>query len=259
MASSPRNGSTSQQILVWHGGGNGGNSGGGSGGNVSTHSIGNYRSDGNNSSGGDGNLNDGGLSGGRNLNSGVHSGAIGGSGVDHNRRVFGGNNWNGSGRGGGSSYNNATGSGDDGYRYNDGSGRVHRNNNARPGSGNSNGFGGCGIRNRRDHERGSNFSPRNYSRALPMPQQQGYYPGPHARRAAPLACSPSLTSLARRPPLRPALPCLLLPPLSTPPPDAHHEGRDNGDGGSTPDGGKVSRYLLQVHARLVGCLLRPSL
>ncbi|XP_044950538.1 la-related protein 1B-like [Hordeum vulgare subsp. vulgare] len=187
-ASSPRNGSTSQPILVRHGGGNGGNSGGGGGGNVSTHSqsTGNYSSDGNSSSGGDGNWNDGGLSGGSNLNSGVHSGAIGGSGVDHNRRVFGGNNWNGNGRGGGGggggSYNNATGSGDGGYRYNGGSGSGHWNNNARHGSGNNNGFGGRGGRNRRDHERGSNFSPRNYSRALPMPQQQGYYqPGPFQR------------------------------------------------------------------------------
>uniref|UniRef100_M8CK28 Uncharacterized protein n=1 Tax=Aegilops tauschii TaxID=37682 RepID=M8CK28_AEGTA len=187
-ASSPQNGSTSQPILVRHGGGNGGNNGGGGDGNVSTHSqsTGNYSSDGNSSSGGDGNWNDGGLSGGNNLNSSVHSGAIGGRGIDNSRRVFGSNNWNGNGRGGGS-YNNATGSGDGGNRYNGGSGSGHWNNNARHGSGNSNGFGGRGGRNRRDHERGSNFSPRGYSRTLPVQQQQpGYYqPGPFQRPPPP--------------------------------------------------------------------------
>ncbi|KAI4992589.1 hypothetical protein ZWY2020_057791 [Hordeum vulgare] len=34
-----------------------------------------------------------------------------------------------------------------------------------------------------------------------------------------------------------------LPPLAAPPPGAHHEGRDSGDGGSTPAGGKVEVVL----------------
>ncbi|XP_024310807.1 la-related protein 1B isoform X2 [Brachypodium distachyon] len=201
MASSRQSGRVNQPNLVRHGGGNGGNNGAGRGGNGSSPGLrtGNNTSDLNSGSGGDGNWNDGGLgggsnlnssvlSGGSNLNSSVRSGGINGSGMDSSRRMVGNNNWNGNGRGGGggsSSNNNGTGIGNGGNRNN---GSSAWNSNARNGSGISNGFGGRGGRNRRDHERGGSFPHRNYSRALPVPPQQqqpGYQPGPFHRPPPP--------------------------------------------------------------------------
>uniref|UniRef100_A0A0E0M3Z2 HTH La-type RNA-binding domain-containing protein n=1 Tax=Oryza punctata TaxID=4537 RepID=A0A0E0M3Z2_ORYPU len=191
VATSEQNGNTDQPNPVRHsGGGTGGGHGAGS----------NSSRDGNTSDGGDGNWNDGGLgsgsgsnssyghgnstngAGGVNMNNTIHSSGTSSSGHDSSRRISGNNIWNNNGRSAGSNHN-AVGSGD-------GSNRNLWNNNGRNGGGSSNGFvGRGGNRNRRDHERGGSFSPRNYPRHSPMPPQQQqpgiYQPGPFPRPPPP--------------------------------------------------------------------------
>uniref|UniRef100_A0A0D3H9I0 HTH La-type RNA-binding domain-containing protein n=1 Tax=Oryza barthii TaxID=65489 RepID=A0A0D3H9I0_9ORYZ len=187
VVTSEQNGNTDQSNPVRHSSG-----GHGAGSNSSR--------DGNTSDGGDGSWNDGGLgsgsgsnssyghgnstngAGGANMNNIIHSSGTSSSANDSSRRISGNNNWNNNGRSAGSNHN-AAGSGD-------GSNRNLWNNNGRNGGGSSNGFiGRGGHRNRRDHERGGSFSPRNYPRHTPMPPQQQqpgiYQPGPFPRPPPP--------------------------------------------------------------------------
>uniref|UniRef100_A0A0E0IN19 HTH La-type RNA-binding domain-containing protein n=1 Tax=Oryza nivara TaxID=4536 RepID=A0A0E0IN19_ORYNI len=187
VVTSEQNGNTDQSNPVRH------SSGGHCAGSNSSR-------DGNTSDGGDGSWNDGGLgsgsgsnssyghgnstngAGGANMNNIIHSSGTSSSANDSSRRISGNNNWNNNGRSAGSNHN-AAGSGD-------GSNRNLWNNNGRNGGGSSNGFvGRGGHRNRRDHERGGSFSPRNYPRHTPMPPQQQqpgiYQAGPFPRPPPP--------------------------------------------------------------------------
>ncbi|XP_062193923.1 la-related protein 1B-like [Phragmites australis] len=207
-ASSQQNGATAQPNPVRRSGTNGGNNGGGSRGNGSSggrRAASSSGGDGSSGSGGDGNWNDGSLGSGRgcnssngdggiNLNDNVSGGGTSGSGNDSSRNALGNNNWNNNIRGVGGSSSNSTGNGDGNNRSSGGSSN-HWSNNARNSSGTSNGVGGRGgYRSRRDHERGGNFSPRNYPRVPIMPYQQqqqpppvAYQPGPFPQPSAPPA------------------------------------------------------------------------
>ncbi|CAD6224000.1 unnamed protein product [Miscanthus lutarioriparius] len=203
--SSQQNGATTQTIPVRRGGSSGGNSGGGSRGNGSNggrRAANSSGGDGSSGNGGAGNWNDGSLGTGSGCNSSNGDGSInlddnvrvagraGGNGNDSSRNAPGNSHWNHNIRGGSSS--NGAGSGDGNNRYSSGSSN-HWNNNPRNSSSSSNGGGGRGgYRGRRDHERGANFSPRNFPRVPVMPYQQQqqpgiYQPGPFHRPPPPAA------------------------------------------------------------------------
>ncbi|KAG8050403.1 hypothetical protein GUJ93_ZPchr0009g517 [Zizania palustris] len=194
---------------VRHGGGTGGNNRGSSGGIASSDGS-NSSHDGNAGDGSGGNWNNGGFGSGSgsnssyghsninigavgsNMNNNVHSTGTSSSGHDSSRRAIGNSSWNNNGRSGGNN-NSGTGSGDGSNRNSGGSGSGGGNlwnNNGRNGSSSTNGFGGRGgNHNRRDHDRGGNFSPRNYSRHSPMQHQQQhsgiYQPGSFPRQPPP--------------------------------------------------------------------------
>ncbi|KAF8701032.1 hypothetical protein HU200_033927 [Digitaria exilis] len=207
-ASSQRNGSATQLNPVWRGGSNGGNNGGGSHGNGSNggrRAANSSGGDGSSGSGGDGNWNGGSLGTGSGCNSSNGNGSSnlgdnapgGGAGVNGNestRNAPGNSHWNNNMRGVGVSSSNGTASGDGNNRNNAGSSN-HWNNSPQNSSGSSNGVGGRGgYLGRRDHERGGNFSPRNFPRVPVMPYQQQqqqapgvYQPGPFHRPPPPHA------------------------------------------------------------------------
>uniref|UniRef100_A0A0A9CJT8 HTH La-type RNA-binding domain-containing protein n=1 Tax=Arundo donax TaxID=35708 RepID=A0A0A9CJT8_ARUDO len=184
--SSQQNGATTQPNPVWRSSSNGGNNGGGSRGNGSSggrRATSSSGGDGSSGSGGDGNWNDRSLDSGSgcnssngdddsNLNDNVSGGGTSANGNDSRRNALGSNIWNNNIRGAGGSSNNGAVSGD-GNNRNSGANSNHWNNNTRNNSGTSNGVGGrSGYRSHRDHERGGNFTPRNYPRVPVMPYQQ---------------------------------------------------------------------------------------
>ncbi|KAL6655147.1 hypothetical protein ACP70R_005973 [Stipagrostis hirtigluma subsp. patula] len=213
VASSQQNGTTNQPSPVRRSGGSGGNNGGGSRANGNTGGRRVANSSGGDGgrgsgSGGDGNWNDGSLGGGsgcnssysdsnssnggggNNLNGNAPGSGTVGNGSDSSRNALGNNNWNNNNiRGVGSSSSNGSSRADGNNRNGSGSSN-HWTNNTRNGSSSSNGVGGRGgYRGRRDHERGGNFSTRNYPRVPVVPyqqQQQGVYqPGPFHRPPPP--------------------------------------------------------------------------
>nr|TKW34367.1 hypothetical protein SEVIR_2G302400v2 [Setaria viridis] len=207
-ASSQRNGSATQPNPVRRSGSNSGNNGGGSRGNGSNggrRAANSSGGDGSSGSGGDGHWNDGSLvtgsgcnssngNGSSNLSDNVPGGGSSGNVNEGSRSAPGNNQWNHNIRGVGVSSSNGTGSGD-GNNTNSGGSSNHWNNNPRNSSGSNNGVGGRGgYRGRRDHERGGNFSPRNFPRIPVMPYQQqqqqppgAYQPGPFHRPPPPHA------------------------------------------------------------------------
>ncbi|KAJ1290625.1 hypothetical protein BS78_02G258800 [Paspalum vaginatum] len=189
--SSHQNGVTTQPSPVQRGGSNGGKNGGvsrrtgsnGGGRAGAAHSSG---GDGSSGSGGDGNWNDGSLGtgsgrnssngdGSSNMNDDVPGGGTGGNGNVGGRNAPTNSHWNNNIRGGRSS--NGTGTGDGNNRNSIGNSNYFSHN-PRYSSGGSNGVGGRGgYRGRRDHERGGNFSPRNFPRVAMPYQQQQQQPG----------------------------------------------------------------------------------
>ncbi|TVU10217.1 hypothetical protein EJB05_43730 [Eragrostis curvula] len=186
-ASSQQNGSTTQPNQVRRSGSNGGNTGGGgrgNGGSGGRRAANNNGGGGSSGSGGDGHRNGGSLGSGCNSSNGDASSGTSTNGDDRNS--LSNNNGNNNIRG----VVGRSSNGDVGNR-NSAGGSNHWNNRN---NGASNGGGGRGgYRGRRDHERGGNFSPRNYPRVMPYHQHQqqpGVYqqqPGPFPRPPPPPA------------------------------------------------------------------------
>ncbi|XP_020396724.1 la-related protein 1B [Zea mays] len=189
-ASSQQNGATTQTFPVRRSGNRGNGSNGG------VRAANSSGGDGSSGSGGDGNWNDGSLGTDSGCNSSNGDGPINlddnvpgtrcarGNDNDSSRNPSGNGHWNHNIRGGGG--------GGDGNNRNSSGSSNHWNNNPRNSS-SSNGVGGRGgYRGRRDHERGANFSPRNFPRVPVMPYQQQqqpgiYQPGPFHRPPPPAA------------------------------------------------------------------------